>query len=201
VAEAQGIDRVVSASPDRRTLPPLSLIVSNPRRGTYLALRGRPNRDTVGDLTVALEPSSFTDKAPAGLQLPDFLGTNPTRDFDFRLPTRPYPFFQFWTLAVFFHIDDTSIDVFLASTNIISDEGLRCGDVGMDGFEEMTFFESTGPFEFILLSGHEFMDSYNVMMLEWVDGVAERRGIGKIYKACVARSCALGPVWKEILLA
>jgi len=72
----------------------------------------------------------------------------------------------------------------------------------MDGFEEMPFFESPGPFEFILLSEDWGLSEwYNVMLLEWVDGVAERRGIGDLSKDAVHLSLDPGPVWKEILLA
>jgi hypothetical protein len=42
---------------------------------------------------------------------------------------------------------------------------------------------------------------YNVMLLEWNGGIAERRGIGIMYKEAVERSFTPGPLWKEIFLA
>ncbi|KAK5654331.1 hypothetical protein OQA88_7509 [Cercophora sp. LCS_1] len=122
---------------------------------------------------------------PRGCQVPN--NTAPADNFDAVLGARPYPLLQFWTLAVFFHLDHGTMDVFLASADITRDEGVGCGRVWMDGFEEMPFFESRGPYEFILLS-ERGATSYNVMMLEWIDGVAERRGIGYIYKASITRS-------------
>jgi hypothetical protein len=98
----------------------------------------------------------------------------------------------------------------------------------MDGFEETDFFDASGPLEFIVLSERrqEYADStgmthwdlggsnysfthtnsgswkyYNVLLLEWNGGIAERRGIGVIYQKAVGRSFAPGPRWKEIFLA
>jgi hypothetical protein len=42
---------------------------------------------------------------------------------------------------------------------------------------------------------------YNILLLEWRDGIAERRGIGHIFQAAVTNSLGRGPVWKEIFLA
>jgi hypothetical protein len=42
---------------------------------------------------------------------------------------------------------------------------------------------------------------YNVILLEWNEGIAERRGFGIIDKEAVERSFAPGPLWKEIFLA
>jgi hypothetical protein len=130
-----------------------------------------------------------------------------------------YPCLNFWTLAAFYTIQD--IDVFKGTGSLCDNAGAICGGVYMDGFEETRFFESRGNFEFILLSESQFDISallldkvayprvddpyqyYNVMLLEWDDQrtVAERRGIGVIFKAAIERSLKPGPIWKEILLA
>jgi hypothetical protein len=44
-------------------------------------------------------------------------------------------------------------------------------------------------------------DYYWILLIEWDDGVAERRGIGQIYKAAAEKSFPPGPVWKRIVLA
>ena len=44
-------------------------------------------------------------------------------------------------------------------------------------------------------------DYYWVLLIEWDKGVAERRGIGQIYKVAAEKSFAPGPVWKRIVLA
>lgn len=136
-------------------------------------------------------------KPPPGLHLAN--NTTPTEMLDKAFPSRPYPTLQFWTVAVFFHLDSETMDVFLASADIIRDGVVSCGRIWMDGFEDMSFFESARPFEFIVLS-ERGATSYNIMMLEWADGIAERRGIGYIQKTSIRRSCFPGPIWKEILL-
>ncbi|KAK0643203.1 heterokaryon incompatibility protein-domain-containing protein [Cercophora newfieldiana] len=130
---------------------------------------------------------------------------------------RSYPLLEFWTLAVHFniHIQGTAKvkgDRDRGRANIICHDPLTShGYVQMDGLEEMAFFESEGPFEFILLSEEHVchtlyeqcrsLVSYHIMMLEWVDGVAERRGIGMLDIDAVQHSLDPGPVWKQILLA
>jgi hypothetical protein len=44
-------------------------------------------------------------------------------------------------------------------------------------------------------------DYYWVLLIEWDNGVAERRGIGKIFKIAAEKSFPPGPVWKQINLA
>jgi hypothetical protein len=44
-------------------------------------------------------------------------------------------------------------------------------------------------------------DYYWIMLIEWDNGVAERRGIGQIYKTAAEYSFLPGPVWKKIILA
>ncbi|KAH9215479.1 heterokaryon incompatibility protein-domain-containing protein [Leptodontidium sp. 2 PMI_412] len=147
--------------------------------------------------------------------------TTPTHEFYFEREFPPYPILQFWTLAVYFTISD--FEVFSASASIQDKFGTPCGRIEMNGFEETTFFETSGPLEFILLSdwdyprskGWKFRDKgnsnypansaelpcYHVLLLEWIGGIAERRGLGVIYQNAVERSFTPGPVWKEIFLA
>jgi hypothetical protein len=145
--------------------------------------------------------------------------TMPTEEVSFsRVPA--YPVLQFWTLSVFYTI--TNINVFTATGYLTDLNNDECGFAWLDGFEETIFFESKGPFEVILLSESlthqcsEELDShsngrypkvvgqwpyYNVLLLEWQGGIAERRGFGIIYQGAVENSLAPGPVWKEIFLA
>jgi len=149
--------------------------------------------------------------------------TAPTQEHYFERSFPTYPILQFWTLAVYLSISD--FQVFHALAIIRDRFGKRCGRIWMDGFEETTFFESKSPLEFIILSerGKEYkaMDSnfrddkdieevyqsretsrdYNVMLLEWNEGIAERRGLGIMYKEAVERSFTPEPVWKEVFLA
>jgi hypothetical protein len=74
------------------------------------------------------------------------------------------------------------------------------GPISLDGFEESVFFDSNELYEFILLSSGERYAEYQVKLIEWIDGIAERRGIGSIPDSIVENSSPPGPVWKEILL-
>ncbi|PMD22783.1 HET-domain-containing protein [Hyaloscypha hepaticicola] len=144
--------------------------------------------------------------------------TAPTQEHYFEREFPTYQILQFWTLAVYLSI--SNVQVFHASAFIRDRFGRKCGQIWMDGFEETTFFEMKSPLEFILLSEREkernFRDGkdieevyqsrrtsrdYNVILLEWNEGIAERRGFGIIDKEAVERSFAPGPLWKEIFLA
>jgi hypothetical protein len=129
---------------------------------------------------------------------------------------------QFWTLAVYFTIAD--FEIFTAEAAVLDNHQRRCGVLTMDSFEEDTFFKSGVQYEFILLS--ESMEEkigtdmplrlgnndyptpsrpdawkyYNVLVLEWKSGIAERRGFGVIFQTAVEKSSPPGPVWKEILM-
>ncbi|KAK1753807.1 HET-domain-containing protein [Echria macrotheca] len=130
--------------------------------------------------------------------------TVPTEVLGTTLPIPPsYPILQFWTLACFYRIGD--IDVFRGWTELIGSRGDPCGNVHLDDFEQ-TNFEQNQCFEFILLSEeprryYTGRGVYKVMLLKWQDGVAERRGIGIVFKDKFQESYSPGPVWKEILLA
>jgi hypothetical protein len=84
-------------------------------------------------------------------------------------------------------------------------------------------FDSNGPFEVILLSEVRsktevikfdgYVNSfyagkysgqrlyYNILLIEWNGGIAERRGFGHIFQQSIEYSLRPGPVWKEISLA
>lgn len=124
--------------------------------------------------------------------------TSPTEDLPFDIPSMKYHLLQFWTLVVFYQIGD--VNVFKAQGKVLDERGSVCGHISLDGFEETTFFDSKNIFEFILLS-EKNPHMYNVMLLEWCGGVAQRRGIGTIGHSFIHRGFPPGPAWKEIFLA
>lgn len=145
--------------------------------------------------------------------------TNPTQEKTFggQIPT--YPMLQFWTVSCSYTIEN--INNFTGFGSLVDRNRDTCGKVWLDGFEESTFFQSSGPFEIIILSeaysfnrietvnrkgpGPEEDDApweyFNVMLLEWSGGIAERRGLGYIHQWSINTSVAPGPAWKEIFLA
>jgi hypothetical protein len=151
--------------------------------------------------------------------------TAPTQDVTFHRPVPDYPMLQFWTITGFYSI--SGIDVFNGTGFLVDRSGIRCGMLWLDNFEESTFFE-VGPFEVMLLSESnsvwysEYSDSkyfegltrehypkgdneqwgfYSVLILEWLDGIAERRGFGSLFQGAIDKCLSPGPVWKEIFLA
>ncbi|KAF5599432.1 hypothetical protein FPANT_3409 [Fusarium pseudoanthophilum] len=158
-----------------------------------------------------------------GRYVPRQLGTSrtmPTEQISFSREVPSYPILQFWTLSLFYRIFD--IDVFKGTGFLEDTNCKRCGFVFLDGFEETGFFESHGSFEIILLSeahlnpfiGYPWVEwhdpyalaegqwkYYNIMILEWHGGIAERRGFGLLHQGAVEFSLAPGPSWKEIFLA
>lgn len=94
----------------------------------------------------------------------------------------------------------------LPTGKILDKNGGWCGEVSFDGYDELDFFDSEGPWEFILLSLHvsdHGWSQFNVMLIEWRHGIAERRGISQVSATgfSVERgSFPPGPVWKEIVL-
>jgi len=136
--------------------------------------------------------------------------TLPTDDITLESTAWTYPILQFWTLSVYFNIKIT--DSIGSRASIIDRFGNDCGALHLDGLEETTFFNSAGPFEIIALSKaagqatgrpelEDAPEDYNIMILEWSQGVAERRGIGWINQDSVTQSLPPGPAWKEIFLA
>ncbi|KAG5819171.1 hypothetical protein H9Q74_000758 [Fusarium xylarioides] len=162
-------------------------------------------------------PFSYGRHVPRQL---DTSQTMPTEHVSFARKLPSYPILQFWTISLFYRIFD--IDVFRATGSLQDSNNKKCGFVFLDGFEETDFFESSGLFEIILLSeAHrdlyakpewvQWQDPYplaagqwkyyNIMILEWHGGIAERRGFGVLNQGAVEFSLAPGPSWKEIFLA
>ncbi|KAJ8127805.1 hypothetical protein O1611_g5830 [Lasiodiplodia mahajangana] len=134
--------------------------------------------------------------------------TSPS-DVTLRLDTIPsYPILQFWTVSAYYKL--FNIDSIRASADLVDRNGTVIGSLSLDGFEETEFFDSTEPFEFIVLAKtprHRNKPpsgiSYFVMCLEWKNGIAERRGMGDISGDMngLRASFEPGPSWKEIILA
>lgn len=161
------------------------------------------------------ERSSFSDfgRSCQGLDTSEVM---PTEHVSFSRAIPAYPILQFWTLSVFYGL--TGIDVFRATGYLLDSNDTLCGFIRLDGLEETTFFDLQSPFEVILLSesraecnriqlGRVYPNSgkrilfYNVLLLEWQDGIAVRRGAGHILQNALDKSLPPGPVWKEIFLA
>jgi len=134
--------------------------------------------------------------------------SRPTQNLEFPANVE-YPILQFWTLSIRLKLD--RVDVFRGSADLVNVREQAVGRISLDGFEEFDFFESREPFELIVLSsglvhvpvdipGRTFIEGFNVMLLEWSEGVAERRGIGTVGTSALATSFDPGPTWKEILL-
>ncbi|KAK4457026.1 heterokaryon incompatibility protein-domain-containing protein [Cladorrhinum samala] len=141
--------------------------------------------------------------------------TRPSAAVPAMRPVPSYPLLQFWTFVVFLKIEE--VDVFYADGILVGKDGVHYGPVHLDGFEETTLFDSKSPLEFLVLSEADTdLDSlrrfapvigrpdiwnyYNVMLIEWNQGIAERRGMGQMLKEGVHQSFEPGPVWKEIIL-
>ncbi|KAH8821378.1 heterokaryon incompatibility protein-domain-containing protein [Xylogone sp. PMI_703] len=163
-------------------------------------------------------PFSFRRLVPKQMNT---MHTIPTQDVQFGRPSPTYPMLQFWTLAVYYALVD--IDEFKGTGYVVDRNQNICGMVWLDNFEESVSFQQPEPFNVILLSeASEFSLSkylkdrggkhypkantlqwryYNILLLEWQDGIAERRGIGRIFHGAIENSFDPGPIWKEIFLA
>ena len=74
------------------------------------------------------------------------------------------------------------------------EEALSIHSVDRDTINQMPWNEIYAPVR-------DRWDYYWVLLIEWDNGVAERRGIGKILKTAAEKSFPPGPVWKQIVLA
>lgn len=117
----------------------------------------------------------------------------------------------FSTLAVFFEL--TRIDYVKGLARIRRPGKGTIGIVTLDSFEE---YPPARHAEFILLckttpadydldemglkGDLDSKEVYMIMLIEWTDGVAERRGIGFVDAVECRNSMAPGPVWKDIIL-
>lgn len=151
-------------------------------------------------------------------QTPDFglTGVRLNRGFpseNITLDSPPgFPLLQFWTLAVFFELrvhDYAEGIVSVAGPMHLGELG-RVGRVYLDAADEYPFpthgellllcrtVPSTYDVSSLKLGSNKEM--YAVMLIEWNEKVAERRGIGFLDPACLEQSLAPGPVWKEVIL-
>lgn len=158
-------------------------------------------------------------QVPVALPFPT-IRTQPRDDPNIAVAAHTYPILQFYTLSVYFKIE--MIDRIEGKALVVDRFGDPCGTLSLDGFEETTFFHSPDSFEMIVVSEmqenswtHNELDLreipilnsphsdgyYNVLVLERSEGVAERRGIGLIWRDSIMRSLRPGPDWREILLA
>lgn len=142
---------------------------------------------------------TFEPLAPLGFAT---TRTAPTETIHILDPVPPYPVLQFWTLAVYMKL--SHVDVFDGKCELVGKSGAKCGETLLDGFEDTDFFSSEEPFEFILLScaaepKHRGGD-YHVMLVEYNQGLAERRGMGRMSQNRILESFSPGPVWKEVVL-
>jgi len=141
------------------------------------------------------------------------------------LPTQSTPFvslphcsgfLRFWTVSIFMQVKDTGLHYGKAA--LFGVDGKQYGAIELDGLDECNVEASvlSGPSELILLLGvsgdrpYEGVAlpkpagdhaEYHVMLLEWDEEIAERRGIGKLRREGLAKSYNHGPAWKEITLA
>ncbi|KAH8681658.1 hypothetical protein BX600DRAFT_447091, partial [Xylariales sp. PMI_506] len=132
--------------------------------------------------------------------------TSPTEELEIGRELPSYPILQFWTISVFYNLRIT--DPIKGIGSLLDRNGSECGTVKLDGLEETIFFESGGPFEAIVLSEDsrpELLNAkdptqYYVLLLEWDEGLAERRGIGTVDMKSITMGLPPGASWKEILL-
>ena len=141
------------------------------------------------------------------------------------LPLYSTELLQFWTLSIHLticEIESPDGERHIRERGTIMDcDSEFCGSVRLDGY----YFDETDlnkPVEFILLSECEHTmpgskideddpfstigknwELYWVMLIQWDDDgiVAERRGLGQIFRRTVEKSVAPGPCWKEIVLS
>ncbi|KAI1178585.1 HET-domain-containing protein [Nemania sp. FL0916] len=149
--------------------------------------------------------------------------TQPTEDLGHSISAVKYSVLQFWTLSGVFNIQIQ--DIMRGEALILDDLGTACGGLLIDDQEG---WASSGSAELVeLIAVSEFdgiimymaipesisdllpkvitnpvaLRWYNVLVLMWQDGIAERRGIGWITQAAfLATSLPPGLSWKEIIL-
>jgi hypothetical protein len=138
-------------------------------------------------------------------------------------------YLQFWTLSVRVKIELDAFAVLrkrslepentgegLRRFHLIDRRERRCGWVILDeSWIGPALKENESVQDFILLSGTTcceavggFLDdtsrrpwnAYNAMMIIWVDGIAERAGLGVVAKSALADPTGTSPNWKEIIL-
>lgn len=138
---------------------------------------------------------------------------------------KPYPILRFWTWVLTLTIQMT--DVFTSDARLLGANGEDCGWVSLDdlgGSESDIMFHDSEPVEVVLLSEGcpqktfrndekyvldtwrptevEICDGlhYNVILVKWDGGIAERRVYGWIRKKALHLGFGQGTHWKEINL-
>ncbi|RWA15026.1 hypothetical protein EKO27_g108 [Xylaria grammica] len=162
-------------------------------------------------------------------QLCDVSQTKPSGEFEGEQSNRQYAVLQFWTISANFvlcKVDQEegerlmwSYGLYWTPTTyeLLGKDGVNCGFVTLD--DPTSTSEDNNGAEFILLSlsaeksqgatgpnsasqatdtGRRF---FWVLMIEWENGVAERKGIGKIHRNMLASTIDPGISWREIVLA
>ncbi|KAJ2991381.1 hypothetical protein NUW58_g2535 [Xylaria curta] len=148
--------------------------------------------------------------------------TQPTEDLGRAIPVLNYPVLQFWTLSARFNL--RMINNITGHALIIDRFGTTCGGLSLDDVEGSDFFGSVEPYELIAVSTYQIeMETYpqiglpiefeelerlfpsgsyyNVILLMWHDGLAERRGMGyAAQEGFLTKSLSPGVEWKEIIL-
>lgn len=116
-------------------------------------------------------------------------------------PLRPFPLLRFWTLATFFKLEN--VDYVKGTAQIQRPAGSKIhfrsfGEVTLDGLDDCPLPD---PGQFIFLNMTTLSNGeYTILLIDWIDGVAERRGIGHIDSYAIQDSLSPGPIWKEIVL-
>lgn len=128
-------------------------------------------------------------------------------------------YLQFWTWSATFYL--TKDDPLKPRYGLVDNRGDWCGSVAVHTDENLpTGHDST--YHFIAISdAHRFSleetdtwsyyipkerdqsewDLYYVLLIKYDENhIAERIGLGKVYKDAFANSCGAGPEWKEIIL-
>ena len=128
-------------------------------------------------------------------------------------PDKNYTILVFHTIMIRLRVVPSELDYFHVM-DLQDRSGSRCGRVAVDllssGYNSLVscivLAERPGPFldkchELTWDIGWAFGDKMLwIMLVEWVNDVYERRGIGVVRADTVANSLDPGPEWKEILL-
>jgi hypothetical protein len=102
------------------------------------------------------------------------------------LLTRPYALLIFWTICITLRVEARSCEV-------LDRNGEKCGTIVMN---TTTSEEVMGQFALLAVDDQEFW----ALLLEWEDGITERRGMAKLRKPALVRCLPPGPRWKLVVL-
>ncbi|KAI1328550.1 heterokaryon incompatibility protein-domain-containing protein [Xylariaceae sp. FL0255] len=150
----------------------------------------------------------------------DTIETEPTREVVDGGSGVKYTMLQFWTVSTKFSLrkieqeqaDRTIVSYGLYWTpsthEVIDKNGVSCGFVTLDDPDSP--WKNNESVELILLSlsaekklptGDTAARYLWVLMIEWQDAIAERKGVGKINRDALTFSLEPGMSWKQILLS